>query len=116
MSEPLRNYLDFAVETAYLAGRETLGHFQTGVKPDLKADHSPVTVADRRSEELIRRRIQDRFPRHAIVGEEYGVKEAEGVDAGVADEGFDGRLVDLFCLADCVLGGHCCNCRMVWWL
>jgi histidinol-phosphatase len=81
VSEPLRNYLDFAVETAYLAGRETLGHFQTGVQPDLKADHSPVTVADRRSEKLIRRRIQDRFPRHAIVGEEYGVKEAEGVDA-----------------------------------
>lgn len=78
MGESLRSYLDFTVETAYLAGRETLGYFQTGLQPDLKADHSPVTIADRRSEELIRRRIEARFPRHAIVGEEYGVKEAQG--------------------------------------
>lgn len=78
MGQSLRSYLDFTVETAYLAGRETLGYFQTGLQPDLKADHSPVTIADRRSEELIRRRIEARFPRHAIVGEEYGVKEAQG--------------------------------------
>lgn len=78
MGESLRSYLDFTVETAYLAGRETLGYFQTGLQPDLKSDHSPVTIADRRSEELIRRRIEERFPRHAILGEEYGVKEAQG--------------------------------------
>jgi myo-inositol-1(or 4)-monophosphatase len=81
MGEALRSYLDFTVETAFLAGRETLGYFQTGVQPDLKADHSPVTIADRRSEEFIRRRIKEYFPRHAIVGEEYGVKEAEGDNA-----------------------------------
>lgn len=78
MPDNLRSYLDFAVETAYLAGRSTLGVFQTGVRADYKADHSLVTVADRRSEELIRSRIEERFPSHAIVGEEYGVKESEG--------------------------------------
>ena len=77
MSEPFRDYLDFAIETAYVAGRLTLGYFQTGVRPDLKADDTPVTIADRQSEELIRRRIEKRYPRHAIVGEEYGVKENE---------------------------------------
>ena len=78
MAESLRNYLDFATETAYLAGRLTLGYFQTGVQADLKADNSPVTVADRQAEELIRSRIEKRYPRHAIVGEEYGAKENEG--------------------------------------
>ncbi|MCG2766775.1 MAG: inositol monophosphatase family protein [Anaerolineae bacterium] len=78
MTESLRNYLDFATETAYLAGRLTLGYFQTGVRPDLKDDNSPVTVADRQAEELIRSRIEKRYPHHAIVGEEYGVKESEG--------------------------------------
>ena len=78
MTESLRNYLDFATETAYLAGRLTLSYFQTGVRPDLKDDNSPVTVADRQAEELIRRRIEKRYPRHAILGEEYGVKESEG--------------------------------------
>lgn len=79
MSEEFyRELLDFAAETAYLAGRLTLGYFGTGVRPDFKADESPVTVADRLSEEFIRGRIEKRYPGHAIVGEEYGVKETEG--------------------------------------
>jgi histidinol-phosphatase len=64
----LAPYLDFATETAYLAGRLTLGYYQTGVRPDFKADDSPVTVADRLSEQLIRQRIEARFPEAAIVG------------------------------------------------
>lgn len=78
MSISLQPYFDFAVETAWLAGRLTLGYFQSGVRPDFKPDESPVTVADRGSEELIRRRIEERYPRHAIVGEEFGVKESDG--------------------------------------
>jgi histidinol-phosphatase len=78
MSEPLRDYLDFAAESAYLAGRLTLGHFQTGVRPDFKADDTPVTVADREAEALIRSRIEKRYPGHAIEGEEYGTRETEG--------------------------------------
>lgn len=76
MTPPLRRYLDFATEIAFLAGRLTLGHFQAGVQPDLKADSSPVTIADRRAEELIRSRIEREYPRHGIVGEEYGEKQA----------------------------------------
>lgn len=75
MTETLRSFLDFAVETIYLAGRVTLGHFQTGLRPDMKSDDTPVTVADRQTEELIRARIEKAFPHHAIVGEEHGVKE-----------------------------------------
>ncbi len=78
MSESLRAYLDFATETAYLAGRLTLGYFQVGIRPDLKADESVVTVADRQAEELIRERIATQYPQHAIVGEEYGVQGDPG--------------------------------------
>ncbi len=77
MSESLRTYLDFATETAYLAGRLTLGYFQTELEPSFKSDHSPVTIADRKAEELIRARIEKQFPGHAILGEEFGVKQAE---------------------------------------
>ena len=80
MAESLRDYLDFATETAYLAGRLTLGYFQAGVRPEFKEDESPITIADRQSEELIRGRIEKRYPGHAIVGEEYGSKETEGAD------------------------------------
>ena len=70
----LGSYLNFAIETAYLAGRLTLGYFRTGVRPDFKADDTPVTVADRKAEALIRARIEKRYPRHAIVGEEGDFK------------------------------------------
>jgi histidinol-phosphatase len=77
VSEVLCDYLDFAIETAFLAGRLTLSHFQAGVRPDFKVDHTPVTIADRQAEELVRSRIEKRYPQHAIVGEEYGLKEVE---------------------------------------
>jgi myo-inositol-1(or 4)-monophosphatase len=75
VSEPLRRYLDFATETARQAGRLTLEYFRTGVRPEHKADDSPVTIADREAEQLIRARIEKAFPDHAIVGEEFGGDE-----------------------------------------
>lgn len=76
MSQSLRTYLDFAAEIAWQAGQLTLGYFQTDLRPDFKADDSPVTVADREAEKLIRARLEKRFPTHAIVGEEFGADEA----------------------------------------
>ncbi len=70
--------MNFAAETAYLAGRMTLGYFGTGLRPDYKADDTPVTVADRLAEKLIRGRIEEHYPDDAIVGEEYGEKETKG--------------------------------------
>ena len=73
MSNPtLRGLLDVAMEAAYLAGRRTLAYFQTGVRPDFKADDTPVTVADREAERILRERIGRAFPDHAILGEEEG--------------------------------------------
>lgn len=71
-----KDYLDFAVETAYQAGRLTLGYYQTGLEADFKDDDTPVTVADKKAEELIRLRIEKQFPSHAIVGEEFGEKSS----------------------------------------
>jgi myo-inositol-1(or 4)-monophosphatase len=69
----LRPYLDLAVEAAYEAGRLTLGYFRTGAaRPEFKEDETPVTVADREAERLIRETIRGRYPGHTVVGEEYG--------------------------------------------
>ena len=76
----LRTYLEYGVQTAYEAGKLTLGYFGTeAARPEFKADDTPVTVADREAETLIRERIGARYPRHAVLGEEYG--EDEGSDA-----------------------------------
>src|SRR5689334_7873292 len=72
MSENLRDLLEFAHELAWQAGKITLRYFQTGITPDLKADESPVTVADRETEQFLRDAITKRFPGHAVLGEEYG--------------------------------------------
>ena len=61
MLTPLEEYLDFAVETAHAAGRLTLGYFQTGLQAEYKGDDSPVTIADRQAETLIRDRIEKRY-------------------------------------------------------
>ena len=77
----LRGYLDFAVGTAYEAGRLTLGYFRTGaLRPEIKADDTPVTAADRQAERLIRARISEKYPGHAVVGEEYGAQEGSRMD------------------------------------
>lgn len=76
MTNTLQTYLEFATETAYLAGKLTLGYFQAGVRPDMKADNTPVTVADRGAEELVRARIEQRFPGHAVLGEEFGASDS----------------------------------------
>jgi histidinol phosphatase-like enzyme (inositol monophosphatase family) len=68
----LRHVLDFAVAAAEAAGEVTLQHFRTGLVPETKADNTPVTIADRASEALLRARIAREFPDHGILGEEGG--------------------------------------------
>ena len=68
----LEKHLNFARKTAHAAGQLTLAYFQKGLAPDIKADDSPVTRADRESESLIRSAIEQEYPGCAILGEEYG--------------------------------------------
>lgn len=74
----LSKYLEFATETAFLAGRATLGYFQAGIEAEYKEDDTPVTAADRMAEQIIRRRIEQAYPGAAIVGEEYGDQGSTG--------------------------------------
>ncbi|MDX1623447.1 MAG: inositol monophosphatase family protein [Gemmatimonadota bacterium] len=65
----------FAVDAARAAGRITLRYFGGDLAVEEKPDATPVTVADRRAEELLRERVADRCPADGIVGEEFGVVE-----------------------------------------
>lgn len=72
-AEPtLCELLDVAMDAAYLAGRRTLAYFNAGVVVDTKSDQTPVTIADREAEQILRKRIRKSFPHHAILGEEEG--------------------------------------------
>lgn len=76
--------LAFAIDAAIAAGRLTLRYFQAGTQVDLKSDSSPVTVADRDAERLIRERIGTAYPGEAILGEEEGAA-GEGTTRWVLD-------------------------------
>jgi myo-inositol-1(or 4)-monophosphatase len=72
----LADFLSFTEQTAREAGALTLEYFLTdGARAEFKSDDTPVTIADRKAEELIRRRIAETYPDHQIVGEEYGATE-----------------------------------------
>lgn len=68
--------MEFAVSIAEEAGRLALGHFRPSggdlrhLDIQRKADDTPVTIADRQAEVLLRDRITATFPADAIVGEE----------------------------------------------
>jgi histidinol-phosphatase len=81
----LSSYLDFATNAAWAAGQSTLAHFQTGVAVEHKADRSPVTIADRGAERMLRELIAARFPEHVVLGEEYGQDDRRSSHRWVLD-------------------------------
>lgn len=64
--------LELALEAVWKAGKVTLTYFQTGVKVEQKEDKTPVTVADREAERVMRELIASRFPDDGLLGEEFG--------------------------------------------
>ena len=70
--ETLRR-LNLAISAARAAGDLALEEFKaTNLEVETKSDGTPVTIADRAAERLIRDRIDAGAPDDAIVGEEYG--------------------------------------------
>jgi histidinol-phosphatase len=74
--EPGATFLDHALEIALgaarAAGDRIMRHFAQGVAVEIKPDATPVTVADREAESVIREILKRHFPGHAILGEEGG--------------------------------------------
>ncbi len=59
----------------YLAaesGKIIRPYFRSKISVEQKADNSPVTIADRKTEERLRDLIMKQFPGHGIIGEEFG--------------------------------------------
>lgn len=64
--------LKLAIDVGLAAGEVTLKYFgKKNFDVEWKADASPVTVADREAETILRSKIQAAFPEDGIVGEEF---------------------------------------------
>ncbi|MDT9547103.1 MAG: histidinol-phosphatase [Chlorobium sp.] len=64
--------LELALDLAHRAGLLTLEYYaQKSLRVETKRDHSPVTEADRKAEQLIRQGILGANPQDGLLGEEF---------------------------------------------
>ena len=74
-NESLQDRLAHAVNFAERASDSILLHYQNvNLEIEWKEDQSPVTIADREAEQLLRQSIEQTFPEDGILGEEFGEK------------------------------------------
>jgi histidinol-phosphatase len=72
MNSDWRSRYEQAIDITRNAGQHALQYFDVSVKVDYKGDSSPVTVADRETEQLLRTALSEAFPSDGFLGEEYG--------------------------------------------
>ena len=94
-----------------ISGDISMQYFRTaGLRVDKKSDDSPVSIADKQAEQAMRERIRRAYPEHGIIGEEFGVDNADAEYVWIIDP-IDGTRafiagVDSFANMVCVLHNH----------
>jgi myo-inositol-1(or 4)-monophosphatase len=79
-------HLSFIHELAEASARVILPYYGArDMGLELKGDSSPVTLADRGAEKVMREMISARFPDHGIVGEEFGTERGDAEHVWVLD-------------------------------
>ena len=86
MTNPeMSNELKAALDAARAAAEVIRGFYQRNVKIEVKADKTPVTEADVRSEEAIRELLSKRFPSYGFFGEETGKSDMNAESVWLVD-------------------------------
>jgi len=68
----LNELKSFCKELSIASGNVIRNYWRKEITIENKIDESPVTIADKKSEELMRKMIMKEFPEHGILGEEFG--------------------------------------------
>jgi len=76
--------LDRAVAITADAASVSLSYFRRDPEVEIKADESPVTLADKATEQSLRDSLRQHFPHEAIFGEEFG-RTGEGTATWIID-------------------------------
>ena len=71
MKPYLSEFVKFANSLADTASETSMYYFRKKINIENKDDESPVTIADKKTEEIIRDQIRKTYPNHGILGEEY---------------------------------------------
>lgn len=108
-------FVDVATMLADTARSVVRPWFRRGVDVDSKKDASPVTIADRSAERVMRAILAERLPGHGVFGEEFGQEKAQadyqwlldpvdGTRAFVTGRPLFGTLIALFYQGEPLLG------------
>lgn len=73
----LESILNAATEIAERASEIALSYFRQAILIEMKENMTPVTVADKKTEEFIRKELALAFPGFGICGEEFGEEGSE---------------------------------------
>lgn len=68
----MNHFKKFMHKLAEESAKVILPYFRQNISVEMKEDFSPVTIADKKAEELMREMIMNEFPDHGIIGEEFG--------------------------------------------
>lgn len=85
MTQDLQELANIALEASRIAGEIIMPLYNSGVSVELKADRTPVTIADRNAEEAIRSFLQHELPDDGILGEEFGAVEGKNGNRWILD-------------------------------
>lgn len=108
--------LQFALDISMQAEAIAMKYFlNENLQVDVKADQSPVTVADRGAEEFLRGKLHQEFPDDAIMGEEFGSQDGtsgyrwildpiDGTKSFIHGVPLFGMLIGLQLADECVAG------------
>ena len=66
--------LQLILRAGDIAQSEILKHWKTSCSVEWKADNTPVTIADKKTEELVRSFAQKETPEFGFIGEEFGAE------------------------------------------
>ena len=72
MANEYESILEEAIDIAERASEIALSHFRKAILIEMKENLTPVTIADKKTEEAIRFDIERSYPDHGIIGEEFG--------------------------------------------
>jgi inositol-phosphate phosphatase/L-galactose 1-phosphate phosphatase/histidinol-phosphatase len=81
----LPEFTEFAHKLADASGAIIRPLFRKPITIDVKADNSPVTIADREAERVMREMVEKRYPDHGIWGEEFGKHQPDAKYLWVLD-------------------------------
>ncbi len=68
----MKEFKEFSKRLADESGKIINQYWRKDFSIDNKADSTPVTIADKKAEEMMREMIMKHFPDHGILGEEFG--------------------------------------------